>query len=473
VKAPRDADVDPYALDFFQLSRTLRWLSRFGGAWVSTLAVMAFTTVAALVAYASDTLGKSQHLHDAVEDVGRSFARVVLDRYPILHSEPEYPLMRDLPSALLSLSIAATLGLVMTQWARFNGAMVALHSKGSVESREIPPSLPPADGRSADVKDLDTAVRPDFRSKMLASLYRTYRWGWMTKPEYRTAVNGPGLLEDLVYHTNRKLYRSKGQRDRTFTSTLWVGVAACLVGALVIAVDQAHVFEVIAPQASALDGAGVASWAEDTYESWWAGSAHVPGRLIYAAIALIGFYVVILQNIAGFHAVMFIASMPSVATFHVDWANTDGHYGWEEMRAAYHTVVMSLAVHGIAVTLLVLVVGWNSILWVGPVLALYLVTVVAYVFIPRWAFRDVFSGALESRMSELREEHRVAALQNVESSQLRRLEIDELYRARAEGAHACRFTPLVGKGLDRPVLVAVFFIPVLLTVMQVMPTLID
>lgn len=237
------------------------------------------------------------------------------------------------------------------------------------------------------------------------------------------------------------------------------GIAGLLTLLLVWGEYESKVFRVIVPYgvgSPAYDG-----WLNLIYRNWWASWESLPGFVAYCIIAYFAIYVIIIQNIAGLRAVILIGSLPSVATFHVDWQNRDGHFGWRPLADAYRTVVVSLAVHVFALGLIVFVMGLSGVVWIVGLLLLWLAAATAYIGVPFLTFRGVYKESATERVRVY-----FQSVPPLPNEALARIEREDSDRSWANQVHSCEFHPLFLRRRTPSWLLLYLVVPALLAVVQ-------
>jgi hypothetical protein len=256
----------------------------------------------------------------------------------------DFPLARDAVSWALASIVTATLGLVWWQWQIF-GRVLGVLAENGVLAEKAKPEL---------------------------------KW-WHRVAGYPWVAHGGGLSQ-LVTRVNGLL--------SILSNWLLVVLVAAVVLALLLtrSFGSLGVFRLWNP-----DGSGVsdATFAADAYDNWWASSENFGGSVVYFLIAAIGIFTVLLQNLIGFTAVYVVAALPAYCNFSADWYDVDGGFGWLELGRAFRTVRWSLAMHGIALTLIFAITGAAVWAYTVPLLCLWVVAIPIYLGIPSIVFRNV------------------------------------------------------------------------------------
>jgi hypothetical protein len=163
---------------------------------------------------------------------------------------------------------------------------------------------------------------------------------------------------------------------------------------------------VLAP--GGLNGKVEGDWVKAAYQSWWAGSNHLPGLILYCAAGFLGIYVVLMQNVVGVVTVYLIVALSAFADFGMVWENPDGHFGWLGVTAVYKTVLASLALHGFALSFLFVVLGTRNFRWLVGLLILWALVLPLFTVVPWRLFGKIGRKAVEARIAELAGEIREA-----------------------------------------------------------------
>jgi hypothetical protein len=421
-------------LDFFARSRPLKWAARWSALRVSIVLAVAILGVASIATWASGDFGSSADWR-LIDDTNRAASRVLGGAVPSGESPSQFPLLRDYPSLVLAIVVAATAGAILCQWREFLTCLPDLVRAGVLVPRRTE--------RFCGVSPVSTWLYQRIIGRTPAS----------TVP-----------LVWLVRRTNEGLARRMIDNVRLRAFSEWVlPVVVSMVFALplVIGERRSMVFRVLAP--GSVDSPEYTAWLEASYDSWWA-SVHNPvGVSVYFTIAAIGTYLVLIQNLAGVRAVILIASLPIVADFRMDWSNPDGQFGWSALTAAYRTVIRSLVIHAFALTLIVFVLGLGSAYWVLVFFVIWGGAFVTFTVIPIRTFTHVYERGCLRQSRQITAARRVAVLS---STAAQRVELDDWARTLHERVFKTRFHPLLRRRFDSQLLVFSFVVPLALTVVQ-------
>ena len=303
----------------------------------------------------SGTLGVAKDFQPG-QDLRRVFG---IDHPPA--SPPSMPLIRDITSWYLAFVVVATCIIVHRQWQRMGRCLSDLAEndvllpKGRIERNRV------------------------FR------LLRLNRYVDRGMPA--TALDSfIGRVNELVM-----LRISKW-------APVISGIAALLVISLIIGEKQGLV-HVLEPEH--LSAAGRQQWLTKTYESWWASFNHPLGLVVYFLAAFLGAYVIVLQNLIGVTAVYAVVALSTLIEFDADWLNRDGHYGWKPLDRIFRTVYLSLSLHGLTISVLLVVLGLQNFPWIAGLVAIWVVVVPLYIFVPWILFRRLEARVRQRRMASL------------------------------------------------------------------------
>ena len=290
----------------------------------------------------------------------QDFERVFDLGHP-LPSAPSFPLIRDVTSWYLVLAVIATCIVVHRQWQLMARCLTDLADNGSLR--------------------LKTNITLNRRLRFL----RVHRYIDPQRPD--TALDSfVGKVNELV-----------AQRVAKWAPAIGI-IAALLVLSLIVG-DKENLFHALIPKG--LSAGAQRQWLARSYDSWWAGINHPSGLFGYFLGAFIGAYVIVLQNLIGFAAVYVVMVMPSLVEFDADWLNRDGHYGWKPLARVFRTVYLSLTLHGLAISVLLVVLGLQSFPWIVGLVTIWVVVVPIYIFVPWILFRRLEDNARQRRMKAL------------------------------------------------------------------------
>jgi hypothetical protein len=218
---PSQQQSPPAAFDPFGCA-PIGWLERkspFGLALMVAAVLLAGIVTASAI---EGTLGAVSDFQP-VADIRRAFSPSSAPP-----SAPRFPLLRDLPTGLLVLGVAATCGIILKQWQLMKSALPELVKNRVVRARDEP------------------AYRPIHRRLRLEQVIRN---------------GGSGsALRRLTTGLNKPM-GGVGSKAQLVIAAVAAGLAALLVVG-----ENRGVFTILTPQA--LHGAERAAWLQATYNSW-------------------------------------------------------------------------------------------------------------------------------------------------------------------------------------------------------------
>jgi hypothetical protein len=303
----------------------------------------------------SGTFGGSADFQPA-EDVERllRFANPPLSR-------PDFPLMRDITSWFLALMIISGALLLHRQWQHMARCLSGLAANGVLLAR-----TPPRSNRFSKLLGVD---------RMIAG------------------VPTEKALDAIVDRVVGTLSR------RSSWLTLAMVVASILLAELLVLGQANGLFQTLAPDG--LSPADRATWLQDAYRNWWAGSHHVFGYLLYQVLAVFAIFVILNFQMTGMVAVYVTVAMYFVVEPSADWLNRDGRFGWSPMARLFRTVVLASALLGATLTLVIVSLGIGNYAWVSGLVVLYALLMPLSVAVPWIVFRRVEENAKKLRMAEI------------------------------------------------------------------------
>lgn len=377
-----------------------------------------FMLGAMVVTRLEGTLGGVEDLHpwsDLLHLVDTDTSRV---------SEPHFPFLRDATTWILLFVVSATCAIVHRQWQQMEDCLPKLLETGVLE-----PS--PADGFANG--------HPRFL---------LVKWLRRIPPVNRY----PTLVRQI-----NKVMQIVG----------WYSIvpafAALLVALLIVLGENRNgLFEALAPDS--LVGVNRAEWVKEAYESWWASISHPFGFVYYVLIAFFGIFVILLQNIVGVAAVYVALSLRHVAELNVDWLNRDGRFGWRPFARIYRTVCWSLALHGSALSLMVLVLGTSNFWWMMGLVAIWVVFAPLYTIVPILVARRIANLAREKRVLSIAGKFDSLGGDPLEMGRYQ----DEIGRTLNAKVRLLR----ADGPMEVPAILVGVFLPIVLTVAQILATFI-
>jgi hypothetical protein len=223
---------------------------------------------------------------------------------------------------------------------------------------------------------------------------------------------------------------------------------------LALGLGQLGLFGVLAPPDSGHQ------WLEDAYNSWWASFPRHPfGFIWYILLMTLGIFTVLVQSIVGFFAIYAILILSATCSLDLDWLNRDSAYGWRAMATAFSTVLISLALHGSTLSVVLLVLGLDKFPWVIGIVGIWIVVLPTFTLVPAAAFAGVRRRACAERIAEI---DRMIVANNV-SDVLKLAAI----RAEIEAVHRVKASPLRVRRTQLPAFLVAVLLPIFLTAVQV------
>ena len=336
-------------------------------------------------------------------------------------SAAEFPLVRDVASWFFVLMVAGTCVIVHRQWVLMSDCLSDAAKSGA---------LKPA------------------KATAFSRLHRM-----ILLPRLLSDASPANYLPILVQRVNNGMARAGRY-------VVVVGVAAGILALLLVVGENKNgLFRVLAP--SSLTGGARSAWVEEAYGSWWASIHEHPfGFISYLCIAGFGIFVILLQNVVGVACTYLIVSLSAVCEIDADWLNRDGLFGWRSVGEVFRTVRWSLALHGAALSVAVLVLGVDNFPWILVLVAIWVVVVPLFAVMPILTFRAVERAVRERRVKQL-EAELVAQGRATDVTAIRS------YRDEIEYTHSARIRPLKSKRASVPALLVLVVLPVVLTGAQI------
>lgn len=329
------------------------------------------------------------------------------------HAPPGFPLLRDLTSIYLISVILLTIPVTHRQWQLMSHVIEDLEASGGLRPRpaaEYTTRHRLLGARRAISTRVDAGLSPR-DALILAAQSKLHRIGKLT----------PLLLIG------------------SFMTSLLVALGQNRNG-LYEAFTRPH------PGRSAADMAQLA------YAGWW-GSIEHPGNFVayYGALAL-GVYIVFVQNSVGLTSVWTLQALTAVYDFDLDFKNVDGNYGWASVSRTYRTVVVSLAMHGSALALVLAAFGADNVPWTISMVAVWVIMLPSVTLGPLLALRRINEVAQTRRIAYLIEHRGVD---------------DDTLRAQIDGTRRCKAYPLRITRFEFPAFFIAILLPVALTAAQI------
>lgn len=340
------------------------------------------------------------------------------------HASPAtFPFARDYPSWLFVMCIVLTYALVHAQWKAMRSCFPELAANGVIRPRR------------------------EARCNWYQRLLRIDRLAAAARSEY--------AVDNMLQSCNRSFDRIASFGP--VTALVTVGIVALLM----LSEQRNGVFEVLAPPR--LSDSARQAWISASYHGWWAGSNHTLGVFVYAGIASLGLFLIVSQNIVGFVAVYCVMALPAVVEFDADWINRDGCYGWSPLGRTFRTVCWSIALHGVAISLLLVTLGIENFRWVLVLAITWIVILPLYLVVPILIFRKVSKTARKAREIEVQSGFFEAIYI---ASPIEVISLEAQARSELEAARAARIRPLRVGRLEVSAFIVTILLPIVLTVIQ-------
>ena len=386
-------------------------------AWLSIIGVV-IVALLLLVTYVSGTLGTFQDFQ-LWTDIRR-----VLKISNTSAATPEFPFMRDVTSWFLIFAIITGTLLLHRQWQYMARCLSQLAGNGVL------------------------VHRPKRSSNLFSKLLGVDRM-----------VAGVSQEEAL----NRLVHRVVGalaRRTSWLTLSLII-VSIVLAQLLALGEQKDGLFQTLAP--SGLAAAARTAWLDNAYGSWWAGTHHVFGYLLYQVLAVFAIFIVLSFQTAGICAVYVMVAMHFIVEPSADWLNRDGRYGWAPLAYVYRTVVWSNASLGATLTVILVALGLGNYGWVLGLVVLYIIVIPISIIVPWITFRRVERNAKKLRIAEIE-----AAITSHGIDEESDIALMAPYVLEIDRCQAVRIRPLRLGTASFSTYVLLAVLPILLTVAQIL-----
>lgn len=299
--------------------------------------------VVVMVCVFDHTIGTWSSFHP-VGDIERALSVV----HPS-NTSTTFPLIRDGLSLLLLFLLSLTFYITDLQWRLFKKCVPGLIENGAL--------VPRSEARLPKRRLIATFVK--------AGGSREY------------------TLETLIDRLNSML-RSKAM---IFVHIATLALSWFLAIELAKRERAVGVFGIFDPHPTA--GQSVQAFSTEAYDHWWASQSHPIGRWVYIAIIALGIAIVFYQNIIGLFAIVIAYTIETFCDTSVDWFNKDLSYGWRPLGEVFRSVRWSFGIHGLALLIIVLVMGIQNGQWDDLLCVLWLISLPIYLGIPWRVFRRV------------------------------------------------------------------------------------
>lgn len=340
--------------DPFEFAPLFRWARNIHTAWLA-LVGLGIGAAFLVVTHVEGSFGTRSDFQ-----LGEDALRV-LGVESVASSTPTFPLIRDVTTWFLVFVVGFTCALVHRQWQLMARCIAELAGNDVLKLR----------------------VEPDTGARSRLLLVGRLISG---RPPARA-------LDTLVDKVNEF-----GRKYVARATVLVAGGAAFLAFSLVQG-EKHGLFRVLMPRG--LTGGAAQEWLGSAYHSWWASDDHPMGTFAYFLAALFAAYVVLMQNIVGIAIAYLALALPSATVLDADWLNRDGHFGWAPVARVFRTVYWSLAIHGLTLSLILVILGIENSPWVGGLVAIWVAVVPIYLVAPWLLFRKVQNRARERRLAQL------------------------------------------------------------------------
>jgi hypothetical protein len=405
----RTKDFNPFAF-----TGIFRGLEEVRTGWIC-LAVLVIPAMMALCALISGVFGTGADFQ-VWADLQRILG--IGDPPP---AEPNFPLIRDVPTWLLTLAVMSGTVLLHRHWRHMSTCLSDLARNGVIVSRETP------------------------RSNVLSRILRV---------DAITSGASPACgLDVFVGRVTSTLHKNRAWILLTML------VSAIVLAYLLVLGEGNGLFQTIAPpdvSARAKD-----AWLNATYENWWAGESHVLSHVVYFVFAIVAVFVILCFQVVGIIAIYVAAGMQFLVEPSADWFNRDGRYGWAPLGRLYRTVMWAGALLGATLTVVLLSLGLTNFGWVVVLLASYVVLMPVFTVLPWLLFRTAARNALTLRIEQIELIMRAKGIDQHDIEQI------APYVAEIERCRTARIRPLRMGNVSFPTFITLVALPILLAAAQI------
>lgn len=337
-------------------------------------------------------------------------------------SAPNFPFMRDLTSWFLTFTIVSGALLLHRQWQHMARCLSMLADNGVLVHREQRLS-----NRFSRILGVDRMV---------------------------SGVPADEALNTLVKRVVDALSR------RSVWLTLSLIIASIVLAQLLALGEQDGLFQTLAPQGLSATARSV--WLTNAYDSWWAGTHHVLGYLLYQVLAVFAIFIILSFQFAGICAVYVTVAMYFVVEPSADWLNCDGRFGWAPLAYVYRTVVWANASLGATLTVVLVSLGIGNYGWVSGLVILYIVVIPISIVVPWLAFRRVERNAKALRVKEIGD-----AIRSHNLDEERDIDLLAPYVVEMDRCQSVRIRPLRLGTASLSTYVILVILPILLAAAQI------
>ncbi|MDO8392449.1 MAG: hypothetical protein Q7V57_18400 [Actinomycetota bacterium] len=275
-------------------------------------------------------------------------------------AQPNFTLTRDIGTAVILIAGLLAASVVHRQWRVLSTSIRELEEEGAIRPRDVP---------------------------TFSGINRLLRHDAIPADEDKAS------LYAIIRRSNSGLAKASD------FSIVFAGITTILVFLYVKSQERLGIFGFFAP--AHMSPVELDRWQAAAYKSWWASDAHLGGQLALGAVAFVCIYVVVLQNIVGLMAANITLALPAYYHLEANWTSDDGCRGWRPIGRAFQTVRWSMTLHGVALSIEVLLVGIGSVKWILPLYATWLVGIIAYVAVPWRVFRKAAPGTIRRLHEDL------------------------------------------------------------------------
>ncbi|MEU8005152.1 hypothetical protein AB0B66_28685 [Catellatospora sp. NPDC049111] len=345
-----------------------RWFWLFGA-----LAAVALV----LVNVYQDTIGSASDFQLG-DDLRRIFS------FPgVPDSAPAFPLVRDVPSWLLLVTISVSLVLLRHEWNRMRRCLPDLVRAGVLQPR-------PVHFRDGVVDAARTYGKPRLIPQ------------WLFSAQDRTP--GPTLgpaIEENSLTAFLGAVRARARAVRSSVTVVIILASVLLAFGLVQWQRDGGLFSKIVPPG--LSGEQRERWLQATYADWWASDERLWGNALYFLVAFVAFAVVLSFITGGVYAIYVAAGLKHACRQRADWAGEDRDFGWEPLGKVYRTVWQALLLLSFAIAVIGSVLGFTLSSPVGFLIWVSIVSVPLFLIVPGVIFRNAAQQAKDAEAKPLRE----------------------------------------------------------------------
>ncbi|WP_162907976.1 hypothetical protein [Allorhizocola rhizosphaerae] len=294
-------------------------------------------------------------------------------------SRPVFPLVRDVPSWFLLITISTSLVLLRHEWNRMARCLPQLVRNGVLCPKQV---FYQRDGR-VDVE-------------------QTYGGHWLV-PAWLFRRWSTGQRDDIEENSLTVFLgavRASAQRVRSLVTIVILLTSFVLALALIQGQRNGGLFVKIAP--TGLTGDDRQDWLHATYAAWWAGNDNTLGHGLYFLVAIIAFAVVLSFFTGGAYSLYVAAALKHVCRYRADWAEADGDFGWGPLGKVYRTVWQALLLLSSSIAVIGSVLGFSVSSPVGFLMWVLCLSVPLFIVTPGIIFHRAVTEAKAAEARPLR-----------------------------------------------------------------------